>query len=382
MTPSRRLFVSLSAHYAGVGYTTAAISLAQRMPAPFEPLVFLPQVAGALPDGLAHVRPFPSLMPAKLAYRPPMMAWARKRTWQSLLAAVRREGRGAIVWLWPGAPIELLHQLKAAGAIVVREMINTHEGTARRILDAEYSRLGILANHRLTDESVQREQDHLKLADYIVSPSDGVDESLREWGFSGERVIRSTFGWSPGDFAGTARADLEGQGIKAVFVGRVGIRKGIHLALAAWARAEIRGTLFVVGGEDADVAPLLAPYRDRPDVRFVPYTRDLASVYRAADFMFFPTLEEGAPLVCYQASGCGLPVLTSPMGRGRLVEHGTSGFIVDPHDEEGTVAHLRTLAGDADLRRSFGEQARQRAAKFDWSSAAAQRAEAFLERIG
>jgi len=380
MTDSRRLHVSLSIHYAGVGFTSAAIALARHMPEPFEPVVYIPQVHGALPRGLAHVRPFPPLLPAPIAFRSEVMAWAKRRNERNLLRAVRKEGPGARVWIWPGASTELLRELKAAKAVLIREMINTHVGTARRILDAEYARLGLQPSHGNTEAKQREEQEQLALMDLIVSPSECVDASLLEWGISGERIIKSTFGWSPQDFAGSSTADLPGDGVKALFVGTVGVRKGIHLALAAWDRANIDGTFVIVGPIDSEAEPLVAPYRHRPDISFISFTRDLASLYRASHFMFFPSLEEGAPLVCYQAGGCGLPIVTSPMGQGRLVEHEMTGLVADPHDEQALASHLQALAGDSRLRRRLGARIRERALTLDFASAAAQRARAFIDK--
>jgi glycosyltransferase involved in cell wall biosynthesis len=274
----------------------------------------------------------------------------------------------------------LLRELKAAKAVLIREMINTHVGTARRILDAEYARLNLPPSHENTEAKQRLEEEQLGLMDLIVSPSECVDESLLEWGIPKEKIIKSTFGWSPEKFTGNSRAALPRGGITALFVGTVGIRKGIHLALAAWDRARIDGTFIVVGPVDKEAAALVAPYRDRPDIQFVPFTRELPELYRASDFMFFPSLEEGAPLVCYQAGGCGLPILTSPMGRGRLVEDGTTGFVADAHDEETLAARLRELAGDGTLRQRLGAEIRKRAVTMDFASAAAQRAHAFLDR--
>jgi glycosyltransferase involved in cell wall biosynthesis len=380
MTAARRLHVSLSIHYTGVGFTSAAVALARHMPEPFEPVLYIPQVAGPLPAGLPHVRPFPPILPRQIAFLPQVTAWAKRRNERNLLRAVQREGPGARVWVWPGASLELLRALKDAGAAIIREMINTHVGTARRILNAEYAQLGLPPTHENTEQKQHLEQDQLALSDFIVSPSECVDESLLEWGIPDDRIIRSTFGWSPEDFAGNSKAEVPVGGVKALFVGSVGIRKGIHLALAAWDRAKVEGTFIVVGPVDSEVEPLLAPYRGRPDVQFVPFTRDLASLYRASDFMFFPTLEEGAPLVCYQAGGCGLPILTGPMGTGRLVEDGVTGFVADPHETDVLAGHISTLAEDTGLRRALGARIRERALTLDFASAAAQRARAFVEK--
>jgi glycosyltransferase involved in cell wall biosynthesis len=96
--------------------------------------------------------------------------------------------------------------------------------------------------------------------------------------------------------------------------------------------------------------------------------------------MFFPSLEEGAPLVCYQAGGCGLPIVTGPMGQGRLVEHGVTGFVADPHDEDALASYIRTLAENELLRKEMGQRIRERALKLDFRSAAADRARAFANK--
>ncbi|HEY7959361.1 MAG TPA: glycosyltransferase family 4 protein [Sphingomicrobium sp.] len=380
MTRSKRLHVSLSIHYTGIGFTSAAVALARHMPETFEPVLYLPQVHGALPPGINAVRPLPEFTPAFIAWRPSVVAWAKRRNEENLLRAIRREGPGAVVWLWPGASTQLQRELKAAGAIVIREMINTHQGTARRVLDAEYKRLGMPPTHGITDAAQRREEEVLSLSDFVVSPSECVDASLLEWGIGEDRIIRSTFGWSPEDFAGTSKAEIPGEGIKALFVGSVGIRKGVHLALAAWDRAGVKGTFVVVGAVEPEGESLIAPYRGRDDISFAAFTRDLASLYRAADFMFFPSLEEGAPLVCYQAGGCGLPIVTGPMGQGRLVEHGVTGFVADPHDEDALASYIRTLAENELLRKEMGQRIRERALKLDFRSAAADRARAFANK--
>jgi len=378
----RDLHVSLSLHYDGTGFTSAAVALAEHMPAPFRPILYIPQLHGSLPAGLAHVRQLPPILPAFIAFRPTLDRWAYVRNEHNLLRSIQRAPRGAVVWMWPGASIELQRHLKASGAVILREMINTHSGTARRILDDEYRRVGLPLTHTRTQGVQQLEDEELALSDFIVSPSEGVDDSLREWNIPDERIIRATFGWSPTDFTGTHKADLPGEGLKVIFIGQVGIRKGIHLALAAWDRAKIDGTFLVVGREDPEIGAILAPYRKRQDIQFLPYTRDLGSLYRAADLMFFPSLEEGAPLVCYQAGGCGLPILTSPMGRGRLIEHGVTGLVIEPHDVEANAMALQRLAQDENFRKNLGRSVRERSMSFDWPSAAAIRAKAFSERIG
>ena len=57
----------------------------------------------------------------------------------------------------------------------------------------------------------------------------------------------------------------------------------------------------------------------------------------------FPTLEEGDPQVTYEAAGCGLPILTTPMGAGRLIEDESNGLIVKPCDVDALAEALWRL---------------------------------------
>lgn len=376
---TRPITVLLPMLYIGVGFSSAAVSLAREMGKLTELRLLLPQLQRRLPADIDTIYPLPFPLPRALSSHRRMFAWARRRTEAQALAVVRAQGPGAIVWLWPGVSLATVQALKAAGAILVREMINTHCGTAGRILNAERDRVGLPAED--WDGRIAEERAMLALADLVVSPSEGVDQSLAEWGFAPDRIIRSTFGWEPDEFAHNRAAELPGAGPHAIFVGRVSVRKGTHLALAAWDAAAIDGTFVIVGEIDPEVEPLIARWRDRPDIVFLPYMRDLESIYRGADFMLFPTLEEGAPLVCYQAAGCGLPILTSLMGSGRLIESGITGLIVDPHDHEALVAGIRLMANDHAWRARMGREAKDRALAFTWTHAAQERLRQLDERL-
>lgn len=377
----RRVHVGLPIPALPAGWSTVAVGIADGFRATaLEPVLYLPHAAVPLPPGLPVARPLPVALPPRLAWR--IDGWLRRRAQEKLVAAVRREGPGALVWLWPEMATGIIRELRAAGAVIVREMINTRRRTALGILDGEHARLGLPPQHWITPELVRAEDEDLALVDHLVSPSESVDESLVASGWPAGRIIRSTFAWNARDFAEPRSVALPGRGPHALFLGTVGIRKGVHLALAAWERAGVDGTLVVVGDPEAGSEAMLPPYRDRPDIAWLPFQKDLAGLYRAADYMFFPSLEEGAPLVCYQAAGCGLPILTSPMGRGRIIEHEVSGLVVDPHDADGLVSALRRMAGDPALRARLAAVARARADRLTWPAVAAERAEAILARIG
>ncbi|WP_237438373.1 glycosyltransferase [Alteraurantiacibacter buctensis] len=337
-------------------------------------LSFLPYVYtgfGSSHTPMAVARGFAGLAPGSRLYvpslraRPPqgvdlctwMPAWlprplrggrfhqaAQARVVERLLADLRRAGPGAVVWLWPNAGLDTVRRLKDAGAFLVREMINTHSATYRQIILGEALRSGLSGPMPITDAFVAEETAELALVDRVVSPAEGVDRSLLAAGVADERIYRSHFGWDPARFPTVSRHRDPVAPFTALFVGEITVRKGAHLALRAWREAGIEGEFHLLGAVSPELAPLLACEIARGGVRHTPFTADPAPFYRQAGCLFFPTLEEGAPLVCYEAAACGLPVITGPMGTARFISHGHNGIVVDPHDQAALVAALKALA--------------------------------------
>ena len=88
----------------------------------------------------------------------------------------------------------------------------------------------------------------------------------------------------------------------------------------------------------------------RERVRSLGFRPSVAPLFHSADVFVFPTLEEGGPQVTYEAAGCGLPVITTPMGAARLVESGRTGIVVEPGSVEHLADAIRLLADRPDLR--------------------------------
>jgi glycosyltransferase involved in cell wall biosynthesis len=143
----------------------------------------------------------------------------------------------------------------------------------------------------------------------------------------------------------------------------------------------VRGRLVLAGVLEPAIRERCSDLLARPDVVVLDYVTDVCSLYRAADFFVFPSLEEGGPQVTYEACGCGLPVITTRMGMGRVVRHDREGFVLDPYDGEGWVEAIRALAEDNGRRKLMGAAAAQRARSFHWDKVAIRRRQQILERI-
>ena len=134
--------------------------------------------------------------------------------------------------------------------------------------------------------------------------------------------------------------------------------------------ANIDDTLLIAGQVEDEVREAYADTLSRPDVQLLGYVRDIAEVYAAADVFVFPTHEEGGPQVIYEAAGCGLASIVSPMGAGRIVRDGIECLLIDPLSVDDLAAKITRLATDEGLRRSMGAAAAKRARSFTWAHAA------------
>ncbi|HON66485.1 MAG TPA: glycosyltransferase family 4 protein [Phycisphaerae bacterium] len=286
-----------------------------------------------------------------------------------------------IAYIWPGTSPRVYEQLKARGHTIVMERINCHRATAYRILEEAYDQLGWPAVHGIRREHIAEEKYKLELADLVFCPSPLVRQSMLAAGVPAEKLLAASYGWAPERFCGQHRALERAGGITVLFVGLACVRKGIHLLLEAWSRAKLEGRLVLAGDIAADVAARCADQLNRPDVVRLPYCTDVAAVYRSADIFAFPSLEEGSPLVSYEAIASGLACIVSPMGAGEIIRNGREGIVLDPYAVDEWVEALRRLAGDAELREGLGCQARLRAQEYTWQQVGRRRRVALQEAL-
>ena len=188
---------------------------------------------------------------------------------------------------------------------------------------------------------------------------------------------------SPARVSGSSTLLSPSQGITAIFVGSICVRKGVHLLLRYWAESGVQGRLVLLGEIEPAIKDKCADLLKRNDVVILPWVREgeLGALYRSADVFLLPTFEEGSPLVIYEACGCGLPVITTPMGAGSIVRHNCEGLVIDPYDSGGWIMAICTLAGNVELRRKMGNAAAERAQSFVWKAVAARRREQILSSI-
>lgn len=294
-----------------------------------------------------------------------------------------REIDGSSAYLWSEVTLDIARVLKQRGVRVIREKFNCHKAYSRRILEEAYARIGVSAKHGLDEARISKEREELSLADWIMCPNGGVRESLLVEGIEESKLIDTSYGWDPARFQGTERLlePLGQGGITVVFVGYICVRKGAHLLLEAWEKSKVKGRLLMIGSMEPTIEAMCKDRLNREDVVVAPFSGDVGKAYRSADVFAFPSLEEGGPLVVYEAMGHGMASLVSPMGAGRGVRDGVEGMVMDPYDVDAWASAIARMAQDVELRREMGRVGRERAAEFTWERVGAQRRVDVVKRL-
>ncbi|MEG4810736.1 glycosyltransferase family 4 protein [Microcoleus sp. F8-D3] len=286
-----------------------------------------------------------------------------------------------VAYLWPGISLDTVKNVNKQSKPIFWERVNNCQREAKSILDDAYSRLELQPQHDITPEKIQIEEQKLKVVDFLFCPSPIVVKSFQEAGVSEEKLLLTTEGWSPERFPNYQSQKPPSEEVNVLFLGFACVRKGVHLLLQAWERAGIKGSLTIFGKLEPAIAQTCSHLLERSDVVHFDYALDYSSAYRQADFFAFPSLEEGSPLVIYEAMGHGLPILASPMGGGGVVRDGIDGIILPPYDTDAWVEGLRQLSNSPDLRAKMGAAARQRALELTWPQVAAKRGEQILQKM-
>jgi glycosyltransferase involved in cell wall biosynthesis len=288
-------------------------------------------------------------------------------------------------YIWPGISLKTMQKARNSGKPVFLERVNCFTGLSKQILDQGYFQLGLKPTHKTDFESVRSELAEIELADFLLCPSQIVTQSFLDAGVPAYKLLTTSEGWSPERFPYLRQSNSiqkqQGRDFTAVFMGSDSIRKGLPTLLRVWEKANIRGKLIILGHLDPVVAELCGDTLSQTDVVALSTRPDYASYYLLADVFVLPSLEEGSPLVTYEAMAHGLPVLASPMGAGGIVRDGIDGFVIPLEEEDRWVETLVNLSIDHELRHQMGESARNQAYEYTWDKVAARRANLMLNAL-
>jgi starch synthase len=321
-------------------------------------------------EGLPHsrVRTFPWLHMSQLMVGRYLPGWRSASNWlgyantmafdEWLERLIPHSEVDALIAL-SGAALKPGRRLQQRGGVYICDRGSTHQLYQERLVNDELHRWGIdplISASR--DALYRREVVIYETADAITVPSSFAARSFIESGIAGEKVHIIPYGVRLEKFHRVA--EPPSGTFEVLFVGQVGLRKGIPYLLQAFAKLRHpRKRLRVVGSVQHDFRPILAQL-PQGLVEFFG-TQPQAEVARfmsSSHVMVLPSIEEGLALVQGQAMACGCPVLASTnTGAEDLFTDGVEGFIVPIRDPDALREKLQQLADDPALQQRMGEAA-------------------------
>ena len=269
---------------------------------------------------------------------------------------------------WSSATLEAIAPARRLGMKVVIERGSTHIAHQTEVLCAAYGDHG-LAFDAMPGTMIERETAEYEAADAIAVPTRFAADTFIARGIPAEKLLITPYGVDLARFQPNP-TPMAGRLPRILFVGRVGIRKGIPELLHAFAPLSTEAELHLVG----PVEPAMTTMFSRLPMENVRLAGALGAnqlplKYAGADVFCLPSREEGFPLVLLQAMASGLPIVTSPeAGAADIITDGQEGLIVPAGDVGALGDALAMLIGDAERRRAMGEAARKRveAGGWDW----------------
>jgi glycosyltransferase involved in cell wall biosynthesis len=300
-------------------------------------------------------------------------------------ASATRIARG--IWkVFHGWSGECVRTLRAAKERGIRTMIeiptwHRHKGKDKptRLTKSEREAAAAKGWQGLKNRLlVSRQQmlEEYELADRILVLSEKAEETFLAAGVPKEKLFRHQRGVDVQRFR---PAERRPEKFRAVFVGALIERKGVHHLLRVWRRLALSNAeLVLVGTVHPEIEPVLRECVDSTVV-VRGFVQDVSAEYRAAAVHIFPSECEGSAKCTYEAAACGLPQITTREA-GDVVQHEVNGLLVPPNDPDALAAAIERLHGDRARCEQLGAAGRERVcAQFTWEHFRQRVLEAYAE---
>jgi glycosyltransferase involved in cell wall biosynthesis len=162
------------------------------------------------------------------------------------------------------------------------------------------------------------------------------------------------------------------EGLRLIFLGRIGTRKGAFDLVRALAAlpGDVRSQchLTMAGDGETDEARALAAElgcANQVSVTGWVGTAEVARLLAESDVLLLPSRAEGMAMALVEGMSWGLPVVTTSVGgAGEFLEQGANSILVAPGDVQGISDAISQLARDPALRQQLGCAARETISRF------------------
>jgi len=270
---------------------------------------------------------------------------------------------------WMHFSLNSLNVAKQYGAKIIIDRGSSHPVYQKNILTEEYQRFGIRSTSLFSEQLIEKGLVELASADAVVVPSQFVWKSFVEQGFDTGRDVPPgrlyliPYGVDLQDFRQIPKSDSI---FRIVFVGMIGIRKGIFYLLEAVSKLRLKNAeLLLIGSIEDNIKPLLGKYSDVFIYKGQVPHNELYKIYSSSSVFVLPSIEEGSAMVTYEAMACGLPLIVSE-NTGSVVRDGIDGFIVPIRDTEALKEKILFFYENEEKRQAMGANAKEYVQQWTW----------------
>ncbi|HTM98133.1 MAG TPA: glycosyltransferase family 4 protein, partial [Pedobacter sp.] len=269
-----------------------------------------------------------------------------------------------ITWAWSG--LESIKQIKKLGGIAIVEECGSCNKFQNKILLEEYTNLDLKFETPTPDHIVERQLREAQIADYILCPSQHVMNSFIENGISEHKFRLIPYGVNQGIFKPKW---IENEEFTIIFVGTIGVRKGLIYLFKALELLEIPFKCILIGSVETQFQEYYRQYAHLfTHYVHVPH-HELVDYYNKASAFVFPSLDEGMALVQLEAMACGLPIICTPNSGGdSVVTEGIEGYIVPIRNPSAIAQKITHLYNNPALRNSMARKASESATLYNWET--------------
>jgi alpha-maltose-1-phosphate synthase len=265
-----------------------------------------------------------------------------------------------------GLGLQARRSAKAMGSLTVCDRGSTHIRYQDRILKEEFDRWKM--PYKPIDPVIATEEAEYQEADVVVAQSTFAYKSFADTGFPPNRLAWLSPGVDLSVFFPRPRTDSK---FRVLFIGQIGLRKGIPYLLQAMdSLADSNTELVLAGGMMPEARALLSPFEGR--FRYagrLDRKADLQDLYTQSSVLVLPSIEDGFGLVLNEAMACGIPVIASTnTGGPDLIDDGTEGFVVPIRSAEALADRLNYLREHSASAGDMGRQALMKAQEYSWDA--------------
>ncbi|MBI4019239.1 MAG: glycosyltransferase [Candidatus Aenigmarchaeota archaeon] len=264
---------------------------------------------------------------------------------------------------WIGHGMKSFERAKAMGIRTVTHGASLHPVDQNKILVEEFAKYKV-NDAPLSAKTVDKYVKELRNVEYIAASCDVSKDSFIQNGYPEENVFETPFGVDTEKYTPGEKTD---DIFRAIFIGTVGLRKGPQYLLDAWTKWKANNKeLVILGPIESTIAPIMAPFRNSKDVRWVKWSDDLKKMCNDSSVFILPALEEGGTTLAQMtAMACGLPCIVTHATY-FPVRDGKEGLIIDERDLTQIKEALKYFKDNPSEVKRMGKNARKRAEKYTW----------------